>query len=71
MFKNSANLTVVYFIKFLEKLNLPNTLWVSADILVTPSTEKSNGASGKLKMIKITFKHSLIVHKLIGKSRQP
>ena len=71
MFKNSANLTVIYFIKFLEKLDLPNTVWVSADILVTPSTEKSNGANGKLKMIKITFKHSLILRKLIGKSCQP
>ena len=57
MFNNSANLTVIYFIKYPEKLNLPNSLWVSAEILVTPSTEKSNGANGKLKIIKITKKN--------------
>jgi hypothetical protein len=28
MLNNSANLTVIYFIKYLEKLNFPNTLWV-------------------------------------------
>ena len=68
MFNNSANLTVIYtslnkyniyyFLKYLEKLNLPNILWVSAEIPVTPSTEKSNGTNGKLKMIKITKKNS-------------
>jgi hypothetical protein len=49
---------IYYFIKYLEKLNLPNTLWVSAVIPVTPSTEKSNDTNGKLKMIKITKKNS-------------
>jgi hypothetical protein len=28
-----------------------------AEILITPSTEKSNGANGKLKIIKITKKN--------------
>jgi hypothetical protein len=49
---------IYYFFKYLEKLNMPNILWVSAEILVTPSTEKSNGTNGKLKMIQITKKNS-------------